>query len=158
MSGVFEEEHEAWSQIQEALKQPNLNTSELKTLADTMSARFGNLLKQTEKLTKVGDSAQNRLMRIQNELQNSNSKLEKSIRNLHLLSELGKVITSSLDAKKILSELYNQLKDEMDLDIISVGSYDQESDSVKYKFSLNQGSYVPSIFLENLNEDNYSSI
>jgi class 3 adenylate cyclase len=158
MSGVFEEEHEAWSHLQEALKQPNLKTEDLRALADSISARFGNLLKQTEKLTKVGDSAQNRLMRIQNELQNSNSKLEKSIRNLHLLSELGKVITSSLDAKKILQELYNQLKDEMDLDIISVGSYDAESDSVKFKFSLNQGSYVPSIFLENLSEDNYSSI
>lgn len=158
MSGVFEEEHEAWNQLQAALKEPDLKTEELKMLADSISLRFGNLLKQTEKLTKVGDSAQNRLMRIQNELQNSNSKLEKSIRNLHLLSELGKVITSSLDAKKILQELYNQLKDEMDLDIISVGSYDAESDSVKFKFSLNQGSYVPSIFLENLNDDNYSSI
>jgi len=158
MSGVFEEEHEAWNQLQEALKQPDLKPEDLRGLADSISARFGNLLKQTEKLTKVGDSAQNRLMRIQNELQNSNSKLEKSIRNLHLLSELGKVITSSLDAKKILQELYNQLKDEMDLDIISVGSYDAESDSVKFKFSLNQGSYVPSIFLENLNDDNYSSI
>ncbi len=158
MSGVFEEEHEAWSQLQEALTQPDLKPAELKMLADSLALRFGNLLKQTEKLTKVGDSAQNRLMRIQNELQSSNHKLEKSIRNLHLLSELGKVITSSLDAKKILQELYNQLKDEMDLDIISVGSYDAESDSVKFKFSLNQGSYVPSIFLENLNDDNYSSI
>ncbi|MCZ8155468.1 MAG: GAF domain-containing protein [Leptospira sp.] len=158
MSGVFEEEHEAWEQLQADLAKQNLGADELRTLAETMSSRFGNLLKQTEKLTKVGDSAQNRLMRIQNELQSSNGKLEKSIRNLHLLSELGKVITSSLDAKKILSELYNQLKDEMDLDIISVGSYDQESDSVKFKFSLNQGSYVPSIFLENLNDDNYSSI
>jgi class 3 adenylate cyclase len=158
MSGVFEEEHEAWTKVQETLNQPDLKPEELRTIADTLSSRFGNLLKQTEKLTKVGDSAQNRLMRIQNELQSSNTKLEKSIRNLHLLSELGKVITSSLDAKKILQELYNQLKDEMDLDIISVGSYDQESDSVKFKFSLNQGSYVPSIFIENLSEDNYSSI
>ncbi|GBF50913.1 adenylate/guanylate cyclase catalytic domain protein [Leptospira ryugenii] len=158
MSGVFEEEHEAWTQFQVALQKQDLNAEELRSLADAMTSRFGNLLKQTEKLTKVGDSAQNRLMRIQNELQTSNSKLEKSIRNLQLLSELGKVVTSSLDAKKILSELYEQLKDELDLDIISVGSYDKESDNVKYKFSLNQGSYVPSIFLENLNEDNYSSM
>lgn len=70
---------------------------------------------------KIGDSTQNRLIKTQTELQDSNQRLASSYQNLKQLSEIGQMITASLEPKIILTSVYENTKSMLSMDILAFG-------------------------------------
>lgn len=122
-----------------------------------LGSKYNDLLKQSIKLMKIGDSNQRRLIKTQNDLQDTNNKLELTYNNLKSLSQLGQTLTSSLDTKEIILTITKHIQDTMDSDIITIGMYEEEKRIIKYKFLVKNHKYIPSMAFENLDEDNFSS-
>jgi class 3 adenylate cyclase len=122
-----------------------------------LGSKYNALLKQSIKLMKIGDSNQRRLIKTQNDLLETNSKLELSYNNLKSLSQLGQTLTSSLDTKEIILTINKHIQDIMESDIITIGMYEEDKGLIKYKFLVKNHKYIPSMATENLNEDNFSA-
>jgi class 3 adenylate cyclase len=139
----------------------NLNNDlSLNTLSEEyrlMGSKYNALLKQSIKIMKIGDSNQRRLIKTQDDLQGSNTKLELSYNNLKSLSQLGQTLTSSLDTKEIILTINKHIQDIMESDIITIGMYEEDKGLIKYKFLVKNHKYIPSMASENLNEDNFSA-
>lgn len=154
---VFEHEFEILKQFKEKFeitKDGNSNLVEYKILGDN----YEQLLKQSVKLMKIGDSTQRRLIKTQKQLQDANEQIEKSYNNLKALSQFGQSITASLDTKEIILSLLHHIQPMMSTDILSIGMYEEDKNVIKYKFCVKNGDYVPSLASEKLNEKNFSSI
>ncbi|TGK00249.1 GAF domain-containing protein [Leptospira langatensis] len=125
----------------------------LKTLVDS----YESLLKQSSKIMKIGDSTQHRLLKTQEELTNSNIMLEAAYMDLKLVTEVGRIITSSLEPKVIIQSVYQNTKSMVPMDILAFGIYDEEKKEIKYKFCVIDGRYTPAPSVDSLEEDNPSS-
>jgi hypothetical protein len=67
-------------------------------------------------------------------------------RNVELLSDLGKQITSSLDIDTIFGKLYESVNQLMDATIFGVGIYHASEHSIEYRLALEKGTrYKPYI-------------
>ncbi|PKA05339.1 adenylate cyclase, partial [Leptospira ellisii] len=121
-SSFFESEFQLLNEVNETLeKKESLQKEdliqELKKVGDAYEA----LLKQSSKLMKIGDSTQNRLIKTQNELQDSNQRLVSSYQNLKQLSEIGQMITASLEPKIILTSVYENTRSMVSMDVLAFG-------------------------------------
>ncbi|MDV6236790.1 adenylate/guanylate cyclase domain-containing protein [Leptospira ellisii] len=157
-SSFFESEFQLLNEVNETLeKKESLQKEdliqELKKVGDAYEA----LLKQSSKLMKIGDSTQNRLIKTQNELQDSNQRLVSSYQNLKQLSEIGQMITASLEPKIILTSVYENTRSMVSMDVLAFGILEEGKNEIKYKFSLIEGRYTPAPSVDLLNEDNPSS-
>ncbi|TGK05004.1 GAF domain-containing protein [Leptospira semungkisensis] len=125
----------------------------LKTLVDS----YESLLKQSSKIMKIGDSTQHRLLKTQEELTNSNIMLEAAYMDLKLVTEVGRIITSSLEPKVIIQSVYQNTKSMVPMDVLAFGIYDEEKKEIKYKFCVIDGRYTPAPSVDSLEADNPSS-
>ncbi|EMO97658.1 hypothetical protein LEP1GSC120_0031 [Leptospira santarosai str. 200702252] len=82
-NSFFENEFQLLNEVNEVLdkKEPLDGETLLKELKKIGEA-YESLLKQSSKLMKIGDSTQNRLIKTQTELQDSNQRLASSYQNL----------------------------------------------------------------------------
>jgi len=154
---IFEHEFEILKQIKEKFeitKDGNSNLVEYKILGEN----YEQLLKQSVKLMKIGDSTQRRLIKTQKQLQDANEQIEKSYNNLKALSQFGQSITASLDTKEIILSLLHHIQPMMPTDILSIGMYEEDKNIIKYKFCVKNGAYVPSLASERLEDKNFSSL
>ena len=100
---IFEHEFEILQRIKEHFQvtsDKDSNLVEYKILGEN----YEQLLRQSIKLMKIGDSTQRRLIKTQNQLQEANDQIEKSYNNLKALSQFGQSITASLDTKEIIDK------------------------------------------------------
>ena len=87
---IFEHEFEILQRFKEKFQvtsDANSNLVEYKILGEN----YEQLLKQSIKLMKIGDSTQRRLIKTQNQLQDANEQIEKSYNNLKALSQFGQI-------------------------------------------------------------------
>ena len=154
---IFEHEFEILQRFKEKFQvtsDANSNLVEYKILGEN----YEQLLKQSIKLMKIGDSTQRRLIKTQNQLQDANEQIEKSYNNLKALSQFGQSITASLDTKAIILSVLRHIQPMMSTDILAIGMYEEEKKVIKYKFCVKQGAYVPSLASESLNDKNFSAL
>lgn len=154
---IFEHEFEILQRFKEKFQvtsDANSNLVEYKILGEN----YEQLLKQSIKLMKIGDSTQRRLIKTQNQLQDANEQIEKSYNNLKALSQFGQSITASLDTKEIILSVLRHIQPMMSTDILSIGMYEEEKEVIKYKFCVKNGAYVPSLASESLKDKNFSAL
>ncbi|MCB1178936.1 MAG: GAF domain-containing protein [Leptospiraceae bacterium] len=120
--------------------------------------QYESLVKNSSKLAKISDSNEKRLKKIKDELTNINDSLSEKNQNLTLLSQIGKLVTSSLDIKEILYVIYNNLKSFLDVDILTFGIVDDNQNCVKYKNILVKGEYIPGMQKDSLEGKNLSAL
>ena len=122
---IFEHEFEILQRFKEKFQvtsDANSNLVEYKILGEN----YEQLLKQSIKLMKIGDSTQRRLIKTQNQLQDANEQIEKSYNNLKALSQFGQSITASLDTKAIILSVLRHIQPMMSTDILAIGMYEEE--------------------------------
>ena len=122
---IFEHEFEILQRFKEKFQvtsDANSNLVEYKILGEN----YEQLLKQSIKLMKIGDSTQRRLIKTQNQLQDANEQIEKSYNNLKALSQFGQSITASLDTKAIILSVLRHIQTMMSTDILAIGMYEEE--------------------------------
>ena len=144
---IFEHEFEILQRIKEHFQvtsDKDSNLVEYKILGEN----YEQLLRQSIKLMKIGDSTQRRLIKTQNQLQEANDQIEKSYNNLKALSQFGQSITASLDTKEIILSVHKHIEAMMSTDILSIGMYEEDKKMIKYKFCVKNGAYVPSLASE----------
>ena len=106
---IFEHEFEILQRIKEHFQvtsDKDSNLVEYKILGEN----YEQLLRQSIKLMKIGDSTQRRLIKTQNQLQEANDQIEKSYNNLKALSQFGQSITASLDTKEIILSVHKHIE------------------------------------------------
>ncbi|WP_367898537.1 adenylate/guanylate cyclase domain-containing protein [Leptospira sp. WS58.C1] len=152
----FEQEFKLLSDVQSFLEDPNTKEDPKQKLK-TLVGSYESLLKQSSKIMKIGDSTQHRLLKTQEALTDSNIMLEAAYMDLKLVTEIGKIITSSLEPKIIIQSVYENTKSIVPMDVLAFGIYDEEKKEIKYKFCVIDGRYVPAPSVDSLEEDNPSS-
>lgn len=157
-NSFFENEFQLLNEVNEILdNNDSLNKENLIDELRKIGEAYESLLKQSSKLMKIGDSTQNRLIKTQTELQDSNQRLVSSYQNLKQLSEIGQMITASLEPKIILTSVYENTKSMLSMDVLAFGIIEEGKNEIKYKFSLIEGRYTPAPTVDSLTEDNPSS-
>ena len=69
--------------------------------------------------------------------------LEKSYRNVELLGEIGRQITSSLSVEKIIATTYNNVNALMDASVFGIGIYHDESGKIDFPATYEKGTALP---------------
>ncbi len=153
---LFEQEYKLLSEAQSYLNGSNTG-EELKEKLKSVISSYESLLKQSSKIMKIGDSTQHRLLKTQEALTDSNIMLEAAYMDLKLVTEIGRIITSSLEPKVIIQSVYENTKTMVPMDVLAFGIYDEEKREIKYKFCVIDGRYTPAPSVDSLDEDNPSS-
>ena len=73
------------------------------------------------------------------EIKAQKEKLEHSLNNVQLLSEIGKKLTSSLHIEDIAGRMYEQVMHIMDAQVFGIGVFDPESKQLVFKGSIENG-------------------
>lgn len=121
-NSFFENEFQLLNEVNEILdNNDSLDKENLIEELRKIGEAYESLLKQSSKLMKIGDSTQNRLIKTQTELQDSNQRLVSSYQNLKQLSEIGQMITASLEPKIILTSVYENTKSMLSMDVLAFG-------------------------------------
>mgnify|MGYP000170976721 FL=1 len=82
--------------------------------------------------------------------------LEVNYFNTRLLSEIGQLVSSTLDFDEIFVDLYERIGKLMDAEIFSVRIYEEERNTVYYKYSIEKGVLHEPIRISMDEKDNYS--
>jgi transcriptional regulator with GAF, ATPase, and Fis domain len=88
------------------------------------------------------------------ELVKSKEEIEKTYENNKKLSEIGKEITSSLNLGNIFKKLHSSISEIMEADCFGVRIYKPESNSVEYKYEIENGLIADEISVVPLTDDN----
>lgn len=152
----FEHEYQLLSDAQSFLSNSS-SKEQAKDKLRALSNSYESLLKQSSKIMRIGDSTQHRLLKTQEELTSSNLMLEAAYMDLKLVTEVGRIITSSLEPKVIIQSVYENTKSMVPMDILAFGIYEEDRHAIKYKFCVIDGRYAPAPSVDSLDEDNPSS-
>jgi PAS domain S-box-containing protein len=82
--------------------------------------------------------------------------LENSYNNIHVLSEIGQQLTSTLDFEKIFNKLHDSISTLMDAECFGVRIYHPESKMVEVKYEYDKGVRIQPISFSMDNDNNYS--
>ena len=69
--------------------------------------------------------------------------LERSNQSITALSEISVEISSTLDLNQLLNTVYERIKRLMDVDVFSIGLYDERRNCIDFKLVIEQGRYLP---------------
>jgi PAS domain S-box-containing protein len=82
--------------------------------------------------------------------------LETSYNNIHVLSEIGQQLTSTLDFEKIFNKLHDSISKLMDAECFGVRIYHPENKTVEVKYEYDKGVRIEPISFSMDNDNNYS--
>ncbi len=72
-------------------------------------------------------------------MEKENGTVETSSKNLRIISEIGREITSTLDLEKILIKIYNRVNELLDAWSFGIGLYCPEKECIEYKLAVENG-------------------
>ncbi|MFT5820208.1 MAG: PAS domain S-box-containing protein [Crocinitomix sp.] len=81
--------------------------------------------------------------------------LEVNYFNTRLLSEIGQLVSSTLDLEEIFDELYERIGQLMDAEIFSIRIYEEENNSINDKYSIENGVKHAPMRISMDEKDNY---
>lgn len=90
------------------------------------------------------------------ELKRQKDKLEETYRRTRLISEIGYKLTSSLDLEEIFLTLYKNVKDLMSADMFGIRLVNKETNTIEYKFEIENEERQPHVSVSLEDRDNYS--
>lgn len=79
--------------------------------------------------------------------------LERSNQSITALSEISVEISSTLDLNQLLNTVYERIKRLMDVDVFSIGIYDEKSNRIDFKLVIEQGRYLPEYSIDMKEKD-----
>jgi len=77
---------------------------------------------------------------LEEKVQERTAELEQSHHNVELLGEIGRNITSTLSAEKIIATVYNNVNKLMEASVFGIGIYHEESESLDFPATYENGS------------------
>jgi serine phosphatase RsbU (regulator of sigma subunit) len=133
---------------------------EVKRRTAEITAINNELLEQKEEILQQRDYIESKNIELEKqayEIMQSKEDLNKAFNDIMLLSDIGKMITASLDAPKIIATVYDNIKLIMDVTAFMVGLYDPKEGVLHFEeFLLNGEKREP--ILIGLDEDDRISI
>jgi len=82
--------------------------------------------------------------------------IESAYRRMQLISEIGRMMTSTLDLERILEIMYTKLSELMEINTIAVGLIEKEQKVLSYKLYIEDGIKMPMVDTD-LEEVNFST-
>ena len=109
---IFETEYQVLDEAESALKNEDLSRDDLRKAFKILAKKYKSLLSQTVKITRIGDSTQSKLIKIQNQLDQQKSQLEAANLKLRELDQIKQNFTAMLvhDLKSPLSVVKGTLE------------------------------------------------
>lgn len=83
--------------------------------------------------------------------------LEEAYSNLAILSQIGHEITAQLDIEKLLTTIYDSVKQLMNTNTFGIGIYDSAVNTLNFKLFIEDSVRVPPFLIELEGKDTYSS-
>jgi PAS domain S-box-containing protein len=77
------------------------------------------------------------------EIMEQKAQIEKSHKNLSLLSTIGQQITSTLNLETVLNVVYENINKLMDANAFLIGYYNRETEIIEMKFGIEKGKVIP---------------
>ncbi|MES2591511.1 MAG: GAF domain-containing protein [Bacteroidota bacterium] len=156
---TFEEMRERGKTVSELSFNPNIKSVIQKSIENKKSSTYqvlnitkaGKNLWTQSTLTPILDKAGNikKLVvidtditdrkKIEKKLSRQNQELEKSHKNISILNEIGKEITSSLSIEKIIEKTYGNINKLMDADVFCIGIHNKLNNSIDFPGFLEKG-------------------
>ncbi len=93
---------------------------------------------------------------IYSKLKDQSEELEKSYKNIGVLSRIGQEITSTLNFEDIFATLYDYVNQVMDASVFGVDIYHPDKNMVEYKLNIEKDEHLPVEFVPMDNENNLS--
>ncbi|MDX1961265.1 MAG: adenylate/guanylate cyclase domain-containing protein [Leptospiraceae bacterium] len=154
---IFAKELETLERLRSLLSENKSSKETLELELKNLIEEFSNTITTSSKLAKVSDNNEKRLIKAQERSEKANILLKEKNQSLTLLSEVGKLVTSSLEMKDILNAIYNNLKSLIKIEILTFGLFEEQQNCIKYKNILVKGEYLPGMQKDSLDDDNLSS-
>ncbi len=77
------------------------------------------------------------------EIMEQKAQIEKSHKNLSLLSKIGQQITSTLNLETVLKVVYENVNKLMDANAFLIGYYNRDTEIIEMKFGIEKGEVIP---------------
>jgi PAS domain S-box-containing protein len=77
------------------------------------------------------------------EIMEQKAQIEKSHKNLSLLSKIGQQITSTLNLETVLNVVYENVNKLMDANAFLIGYYNRDTEIIEMKFGIEKGKIIP---------------
>jgi class 3 adenylate cyclase/GAF domain-containing protein len=155
---LFSKEEELIERVKALISKDSPEINETKLLLEEITHEFSDFVKSTAKLTKLSDVSQSKLKKIQDEIEFNNKTLEEKNRNLTLLSQVGKLVTSSLEMKDILLIIYSNIQAFLKTEVLMFGIREETQNCIKFKNILVRGQYIPGMQKDSLDDLNFSAL
>lgn len=134
--------YEAQGRYREALETYRVYTDVRKEVESIESIEEIEDLK--EKLKAETARSEMEIDRLRNvELKNKTQELEKTLKNLSLIGEIGQKLTSSMDMDEIYNILRRSIYNLMHADIFGLALYDEANEKIIYKYFEHKGKDMP---------------
>ena len=98
------------------------------------------------------------LRSINTTLTEQSAEIKKAYQNIKLLSEIGKEITSKLSLSQIVSSVYHNINNLMDVAEFGIGLYDAQKQTITYKDYIHLNEVMPQIVLDTKHKNRFATI
>lgn len=93
---------------------------------------------------------------MESQVKERTAELEQNHRNMEVLNTIGKELISTLDFENVIERLYNNVNQLMDAGIFGVRLYDEENQTIDYKYDYEDGNRHKEIVVSMEEDNNYS--
>jgi len=136
----FSESYSAIGNYQKALVYHKLYSEMLcEVFNDASSKQIAEMQTKYETEKKEKEAEIYRLRNV--DLVQANEEIEKSLRNLTTLSNIGQMITATLDLEKIFNTVYDNVNTLMDASVFGIGIY--KGEQIEFKFFMEESKRLP---------------
>lgn len=134
--------YEAWGEYKKALDHHKLYSQLNNEIHEKQNSETIEALK--EKLEQESKKSQEEINLLKNvELKNKTTELEKTLKNLSLIGQIGQRLTSSMDIDQIYEILRSSIYKLMKVDMFGLALYDREEGMIIYKYFEEGGRSLP---------------
>lgn len=126
-------------------KMVKLRTEELVKVNDELTAQKEEILRQSREIELHRDeliSKNEELELSRMEISQRNEEIEKSLKNIMVLNNMSRQITSSFDTTNIVIMAYNHLTQILRVDFFTTGIFSQGINSLEFKFGFMSGKVI----------------
>ncbi|MES2047101.1 MAG: two-component regulator propeller domain-containing protein [Pseudomonadota bacterium] len=105
----------------------------------TYQLRVRSFVQQKQKLEQEVASRTNELLVKNRQIEQQKESVELAHRNMSMLSEIGREITTKLDTEAIIMMVYRYVQEFMDASVFGIGFYRAEKQIIEYPFAIEGG-------------------
>lgn len=132
--------------VRERTAEINVKNEELKSTNEDLNEKNQEVLVQNEELEQQREeiSAQRDAIELQNNtLKDLNENLEKSYQNLNTLTSIGQEITSVLELREVIKQVYERIQTIMPVEGFGIGLYREEKKELFYTGYIEKNEVLP---------------